>query len=192
MCTPPSRTNLAPAARAAFCSSRGVHHRLARLGPARHRNDAVLTIRRKVALQGANEIGGAPLMSRRLIGRLTGRVDIIEIQNRQRDGLGRRNIGSRALPAKRGCQADKCNDCNGTECAMHRPPPSNDLRARGLTPPTPAHRGASSSLWRPSYSLHRRRQRNGRGRFGSPREQSTSPAPPPAGRRPSGQTRPQR
>jgi hypothetical protein len=38
-----------------------------------------------------------------LIGRLAGRVDTIEIQNRERDGLGRRNISTRAMTPKRRC-----------------------------------------------------------------------------------------
>ena len=80
-----------------------VHDRLARLGPARHWNDVVLTVCRQVALQGAYEIGGAPLMNRRLVGRLAGCVNIIEIEDRQCKGLLHRNIGLRALPTNRHC-----------------------------------------------------------------------------------------
>jgi len=56
--------------------------------------------RREVTLQSTNKIRGAPLVSRRLIGRLTGCVDIVEIENRQRNGRIR-NIGLRALAAER-------------------------------------------------------------------------------------------
>ena len=75
-----------------------VHHRCTRVGSARYRNDTVLTLHCEIALQGANEIRGAPLVSRRLISRLAGCIDIIEIEDRQ-CGRRRRNVGSRALAA---------------------------------------------------------------------------------------------
>jgi len=60
----------------------GVHRWLAGRRPTRQRNDAVLPLRREVTLQSTNKIRGVPLGSSRLIGRLTGCVDIVEIENR--------------------------------------------------------------------------------------------------------------
>ena len=69
-------------------------------------------------------------MGRRLVSRLAGRVDIVEVEDSQCNGLRWSNIGLRTLSPNRGRQGHRRDGRNNMESVLHQPPLSHDAGRR--------------------------------------------------------------
>ena len=103
--TPPITTSLTPAARAAFCSSRGSVRAEHGSAPQVKGTMRYLPLSERSLCKALAKATQPLLVGRRLIGRLPGRVRIIEIGDRQRNGLRWRAIAFSLGRAGGGCPA---------------------------------------------------------------------------------------